>query len=88
MMFMGMAPIGALLSGAVAHALNAPATVAIGGLLCLVAAGIFAVQLPALRTDARKLIMAQGMTGGAPSEQMQTTALAEAEPALDSEMQA
>src|SRR5207245_360320 len=31
MMFMGMAPFGALLAGALAHTLGAPATVAAGG---------------------------------------------------------
>ena len=35
MMFMGMAPIGALLGGALAERLGAPRTVAIGGLACL-----------------------------------------------------
>ena len=38
MMFMGMAPIGALLSGTLAHRLGAPLTVALGGGGCLAAA--------------------------------------------------
>jgi MFS family permease len=87
MMFMGMAPIGALLSGAVAHVMGAPATVAMGGVLCLVAAVGFSLFLPSVRTTARQLIMAQGLTGGAPAE-METSGIAQAEAALDSELKA
>ena len=36
MMFMGMAPFGALLAGALAHRLGAPITVALGGAVCIV----------------------------------------------------
>ncbi len=70
MMFMGMAPMGALGAGVVAQKLGAPWTVAIGGAVCLVGAGIFARRLPGLRTQARQLIIAQGMAGGEPPEQM------------------
>src|SRR5208282_6018764 len=35
MMFMGMAPIGALCGGALAHRFGAPITVAIGGIACV-----------------------------------------------------
>jgi MFS family permease len=66
MMFMGMAPFGALSAGAVAERLGAPATVAIGGAVCIVAATIFGMRLPALRPVARKLIVAQGLAGGDP----------------------
>ena len=41
MMFMGMAPIGALLSGAVAGRLGAPTAVAIGGAICIAGAVVF-----------------------------------------------
>ncbi len=70
MMFMGMAPMGALGAGVVAQKLGAPWTVAIGGAVCLVGAGIFARRLPGLRTQAQQLIIAQGMAGGEPPEQM------------------
>lgn len=41
MMFLGMAPFGALLAGALAHHLGAPVTVALGGVVCIVAAAVF-----------------------------------------------
>jgi MFS family permease len=66
MMFMGMAPFGALFAGTVAERLGAPRTVAIGGLVCIGAAAIFGAALPAIRPEARRLIIAQGMTAGNP----------------------
>jgi MFS family permease len=68
MMFMGMAPIGALLGGLLAEHLGAPRTVAIGGVACLLAAGWFARHLPKIRVEARRLIVAQAAGGGEPSE--------------------
>jgi len=59
MMIMGMAPFGGLLAGLVADRLGAPATVAIGGVICLAAAGIFWTQLPQIRVHARRMISAQ-----------------------------
>lgn len=41
MVFMGMAPLGSLLSGALAHAFGAPATVAACGLACVAVLGLF-----------------------------------------------
>jgi MFS family permease len=70
MMFMGMAPIGALLGGASADRLGAPMTVAIGGLASVAGAWWFGVQLPKIRVEARQLIIAQGMAGGEPAEEM------------------
>jgi MFS family permease len=67
MMFVGMAPIGALLGGVVADRIGAPHTVAIGGLLCLAGGAIFARKLPAMRTEARELIRAQEMIAADPS---------------------
>ena len=64
MMFMGMAPFGALLAGSVAERLGAPLTVAIGGLICLAAASVFAMRLPILRGQALELIVAQELAGG------------------------
>jgi len=72
MMFMGMAPLGALLGGALSDRLGAPLTVAIGGLASVVGAWWFSLQLPKIRAEARQLIIAQGMTGGAPAEEMTT----------------
>lgn len=70
MMFMGMAPVGALLAGALANTLGAPMTVAIGGIVCIAAAVYFARRLPALRAEARQIIVALQAEGGAPAEEM------------------
>ena len=69
-MFMGMAPIGALIAGWVAERLGAPITVAIGGLICVAAAAVFAARLPSLRVEARELIVAQSLAGGDPPAEM------------------
>jgi MFS family permease len=69
MMFMGMAPFGALLAGTLAGHLGAPATVGIGGVVCVLAAGGFALYLPAFRREARQLIVALQMAGGDPAEE-------------------
>ena len=49
MMFMGMAPIGSLLAGSLAEVIGAPATVASGGALCMLAAVWFRRRLPHIR---------------------------------------
>jgi MFS family permease len=56
MMFLGMTPFGALLAGVLAHPFGAPATVAIGGSVCLAASAVFAWRLPGLRPFARQLL--------------------------------
>jgi hypothetical protein len=66
MMFIGMAPIGALLGGAVASKIGATWTVAIGGSACLAGGILFARRLPSLRGEARELIRAQGILLGEP----------------------
>jgi MFS family permease len=72
MMFMGMAPIGALLGGALSDRLGAPLTVSIGGFASVMGAWWFAAQLPKIRVEARRLIVAQAMAGGEPAEEMST----------------
>jgi MFS family permease len=59
MMFMGLAPVGALLAGTLAERLGAPAMVAMGGVLACGGAAAFWMRLPALRPDARQLLLAQ-----------------------------
>jgi MFS family permease len=59
MMFMGMAPIGALLAGTLAGWLGATTTVGLGGVFCLVAGAVFLHRLPHIREEARRLILAQ-----------------------------
>ena len=70
MTFMGMAPLGALLAGSVAHNIGAPLTVAIGGVVSVVGAFIFGMRLPVHRPVAREMIIAQQMAGGAPAQEM------------------
>lgn len=70
MMFMGMAPMGALLSGWSADHIGAQRTLAIGGACAIVGAALFARNLPKIRVEARQLIVAQGMAGGEPAEEM------------------
>lgn len=70
MMFMGMAPLGALLAGTLSERMGAPATLTFGGIACIAGAAIFSYRLPALRNEAREIIMALRMTGGAPAEEM------------------
>lgn len=67
MMFMGMAPFGALLAGSLANYLGAPLTVAIGGSVCIVGSLIFGSQLASFRHEARRLVIALQMTGGEPA---------------------
>jgi MFS family permease len=70
MMFMGMAPFGALFAGALADRLGAPVTVAMGAVATIGGAALFGARLPNFRVEARRLILAQGMTGGNPPEEM------------------
>jgi MFS family permease len=75
MMFIGMAPVGALMGGALAARIGAPWTVAIGGSTCLANGVLFARRLPAIRGEARALIQAQGMLIGEPSAPFSLLAL-------------
>jgi MFS family permease len=70
MMFMGMAPFGALLGGALADRIGAPLTVAMGGIACIGGAILFGLQLPKIRVEARQLIVQQAVAGGEPSVEM------------------
>ncbi len=72
MMFMGMAPVGALFAGVAAHALGAPLTVAIGGAACIAGSLVFASRLPLFRGEARQFIVAQGLAGGDPEDEIAT----------------
>lgn len=70
MMFMGMAPFGALFGGAIADHIGAPFTLVIGAVVCVAGAVWFFGQLPMIRVEARRLIIAQTMAGGDPPEEM------------------
>ena len=75
MMFMGMAPLGALLAGALADRIGAQWTVALGGVGAVVGGVVFARQLPRLRIEARQLILAQATAGGEPPGNMTVRAM-------------
>ncbi|MBV8558900.1 MAG: MFS transporter [Planctomycetaceae bacterium] len=66
MMFMGMAPFGALLAGALAQRVGAPGTVASGGAACIAGALVFGWRLPRLRGEGIQLIVAQEALAGKP----------------------
>ncbi|HEY0785168.1 MAG TPA: MFS transporter [Acidobacteriaceae bacterium] len=53
--FVGMAPFGSLLAGALAHAIGAPRTVMLTGSACLLAGFWFWSQLRAIRADMRPI---------------------------------
>jgi len=69
MMFMGMAPIGSLISGAAAARFGARATVAVAGVVCMAAAAVFRARWSVIRRGARELIVAQEMAAAAPLPQ-------------------
>jgi MFS family permease len=75
MMFMGLAPIGSLLSGVLAQRIGAPWTVAIGGAGAIVGVAVFARALPNFQAEARRLISEQGMPGTEPEEDVTTRAV-------------
>jgi hypothetical protein len=52
--------------------MGAPLTIAIGGVACITGAIWFGRQLPELRIEARRLIVAQGLAAGEPAQEMQT----------------
>src|SRR6478735_7459581 len=70
MTFMGMAPLGSLLAGSLAHTLGAPMTVGLGGAVAIVGAAVFGSKLPAIRPAAREMIVAQQIAGGDPPQEM------------------
>jgi len=70
MMFMGMAPFGSLLAGTLAHRVGAPATVLLGGAMCVAGATVFGWHLPMLKKETRQMIVALQAAGGEPSEEM------------------
>jgi MFS family permease len=61
MAFLGVAPLGSLLSGAIATAFGAPTSLAIAGVICLVVAGIFSLQIAKLRPLIRPIYQAKGI---------------------------
>jgi len=61
MAFMGLSPFGSLLSGALAERIGAGNTLLGGGFFCIIAAVIFALNLPKLRSFIRPLYIQKGI---------------------------
>ena len=55
MAFVGMAPFGSLLAGALAHAIGAPRTVIVSGVACIIGAVWFTTRLTAIRREMRPI---------------------------------
>jgi MFS family permease len=73
MMFMGMAPIGALLAGTLAGWLGATTTVGLGGAFCLLGGAVFLNRLPTIREEARRLIRAQEQITTGPTADLESS---------------
>jgi MFS family permease len=61
MAFIGTAPFGSLLAGALASVIGAPNTLTIGGALCVLGAVIFALKLPDLKKSIRPIYVKLGI---------------------------
>lgn len=61
MAFLGMTPIGSLLAGLAANHIGAPRTLMIGGAVCVLGAGWFALHLPAIRSAVRPVYRRLGI---------------------------
>jgi MFS family permease len=68
MAFLGTAPLGSLLAGFVADRIGPMKTITIGGVACIVAAGIFASRLPILRSHVRPIYIERGILAAAEIE--------------------
>lgn len=68
MMIMGLAPIGALIAGALAAPLGAPETVAIGGGICVAGGALFGLGLPRRFSRAHETGVTQPLTAALPGE--------------------
>jgi len=61
MAFMGTMPVGSLVGGELARRIGAPATVMLGGSLCILGGALFGRMLPRLRTIVRPIYAARGI---------------------------
>jgi MFS family permease len=61
MAFLGTAPLGSLVAGVLADRIGEPATIAAGGVVCLLGAGWFASRLPRLREMVRPIYVERGI---------------------------
>jgi MFS-type transporter involved in bile tolerance (Atg22 family) len=70
MMYLGMAPFGALMAGSLAQRFGAPHTVMFGGAVCIAGAAVFALRLPRIRNEGRKIIIALQMSAASPGDEI------------------
>jgi MFS family permease len=68
MAFVGMAPFGSLLAGALAHWIGAPHTVILTGSCCIVGAALFAKRLRTIRDYMRPIYVELGIVPPRPSK--------------------
>jgi MFS family permease len=61
MAFMGMTPIGSLLSGTLASSIGTPVTVAAGGSACMIGAFVFNRKLDELRRKIHPIFIKKGI---------------------------
>ena len=61
MAFLGTMPLGSLASGIIAERLDAPITIALGGLGCVVTGVWFLSRLPSLRAVVRPIYIERGI---------------------------
>lgn len=61
MAFMGMAPFGSIVGGAIAHRIGVNQTFVLGGLICFAAALWFATKIPALRPMVLPIYVRKGI---------------------------
>jgi MFS family permease len=59
--FLGMAPFGSLLAGSLAGTIGAPATLMSSGIACIIGAGVFWANLPAIRKQIRPIYVKLGL---------------------------
>lgn len=67
MAFVGMAPFGSLLAGAMAHAIGAPRTVIVSGIACIAGGIWFCSRLGAIRRDMRPIYERLGIVPRQPT---------------------
>ena len=61
MSYIGLAPFGSLLAGALAQRITAPYTIALGGIVTIVAAALFGYQIPQFRELVRPIYQELGI---------------------------
>ena len=61
MAFLGVAPLGSLIAGALSSRIGAPHTVLLGGICCLAGSAWFAAELPRIRTSVRPIYIRMGI---------------------------